>query len=101
MIHHNVFVLFFVLILLISCCVVAASLITENTNMGVAVFVAFLRAAACSHQFIFHCLEVLFWSTSLLCAISCKAFPGRTYSVDVDRELKLPSQSSCVDLCVQ
>ena len=78
MIHPNVFV-FNVLILLISGWVVAASLMAENTNVGMAVFIAHITsmcgfgldgAAAllsacsfvrcCSHQFFFSCLEVLF-----------------------------------------
>ena len=77
MIHPSVFV--FVLLLLISCWVVAASLMSEKTHVGVAVFVAgntyvcgfgsdgaaaLLSACSlvrcCSHQFLFPCLEVLF-----------------------------------------
>ena len=75
MIHPNVCFL----TLLICCWVVAASLMAENTNVEVAVFVAdnthvcgfgsngaaaLLSACSlvrcCSHQFVFLCLEVLF-----------------------------------------
>ena len=71
--------MFMFLILLISRWVVAASLMAENTNVGVAIFVAgntyvcgfgshgaavLLSACSlvrcCSHQFVFPCLEVLF-----------------------------------------
>ena len=42
---------------------------------------SFLRC--CSHQFVFSCLEVLFWSTPPLCAIRCKALPGHSGDVDI------------------
>ena len=78
MIHPNVFVFNF-LILLISGWVVAASLMAEETNVGMAVFIADITSmcgfgldgaaallSACSfvlcgsHPFIFPCLQVLF-----------------------------------------
>ena len=73
----------------------------EKTNVGIAVVgaditymcgfgsdgAAVLLSACscvrcCNHQFVFSCLEVLFYGTPPLCAISCKALPG--HSVDVD-----------------
>ena len=78
MIHPNVFVFYF-FILLISGWVVAASLMAENTNLGMAVFIADITSMCgfwsdgvaallsacsfvrcCSHQFVFSSLEVLF-----------------------------------------
>ena len=76
MIHPNDFI-WFIFILLMSDWVVAASLMAENTNVGMAVFIADITsmcgfgsdgAAAllsassfvrcCSHHFVFSCLEV-------------------------------------------
>ena len=87
--------------LLISCWVVAASLMTEKTNVGMAVFIADITSMCgcgsdgvaallsacslvrcCSHQFLFPCLEVLLQGTPPPCTISCKTLPG--HSVDAD-----------------
>ena len=53
-----------------------------GSDGAAAIFSACSLVRCCSHQFVFPCLEVLFWSTPPLCAISCKAIPG--HSVDVD-----------------
>ena len=45
MIHSNIFCLF--LILLISSCDVAASIVTEETDVGVAVFVTSVSGSLC------------------------------------------------------
>ena len=98
LIHTNVFVLF--LMSLISCWAVAASLVAEETNAGMTVFIADITSMCglrsdgivvllsacslvrcCSHQYIFPCLEMLCQGTPPLCAASCMALPGHGVEV--------------------
>ena len=90
--------MFFLLILSISCWAGAASIVAEETNVGVAVFVAdkhiyvwcwvwcnccpLVACPLLQSSVYLPSLEVLFQSTPPLRAISCKALPG--HSVDVD-----------------
>ena len=62
-----------------------AVFVTDNTPMcglgsdGAAALLSACSLVCCgSHQFVFPCLEVLFWGTPLL----CMALPG--HSVDID-----------------
>ena len=85
--------------------VVAASLVAEQTNVGVAVFVAdiasmcgfgsggaalspFLRAhlsaAALQSWFFSHCLQMMFQDTLPLCAVSGNALPWNSVGIHVD-----------------
>ena len=73
----------------------------ENTNVGMAVFIADITSMCgfgmdgaavllsacsffrcCNHQFVFSCLEVLFFSIPPLCAICRKTLPGHSGDVD-------------------